>query len=70
MSSKKVPYKNFQSFEEFYPFYLGEHANLTNRKLHFIGTSIVIILLLLAIFTSTLSYIYYCPLVGYGFAWV
>ena len=28
----------FASFREFYPFYLGEHANPTCRRLHFIGS--------------------------------
>lgn len=68
--SKKIPYKKFETFEEFYPFYLGEHSHMTNRKLHFIGTSFVILFLLLAIVKSSPSLIYYCPLIGYGFAWV
>lgn len=33
----------FGSFEEFYPFYLSEHANLPNRRLHVAGTTIVIL---------------------------
>ena len=32
--------KSFQSFEEFYPFYITEHQNKTSRTLHFIGTFI------------------------------
>ncbi|MCB1608905.1 MAG: DUF962 domain-containing protein, partial [Xanthomonadales bacterium] len=28
----------FTSFAEFYPFYLGEHQNLTCRRLHFAGS--------------------------------
>ena len=34
--------KRFASFAEFYPFYLSEHANRTCRRLHFVGTSLVI----------------------------
>ena len=26
--------RRFSSFREFYPFYLGEHANRTSRRLH------------------------------------
>ena len=29
-----------KTFQEFYPYYLGEHANRTCRRLHFIGTTI------------------------------
>jgi len=34
--------KRYPSFREFYPFYLGEHAN--RRRLHFIGSCGVIVL--------------------------
>ena len=29
--------KNYETFWEFYPFYLSQHMNKTNRILHFIG---------------------------------
>ena len=35
----------FKSFKEFYPFYLSEHKNKTSRILHFIGTFLVLGLL-------------------------
>ena len=61
--------ERYQSFEEFYPFYLSEHKNKTSRTLHFIGTFIVIDLM---IFSSWLKAKFWIalPLVGYGFAWV
>lgn len=34
--------KPFNSFEEFYPFYISQHADETCRRLHFIGTSLII----------------------------
>jgi len=39
------PRKPFRSFEAFYPFYASEHADRTNRQLHFVGTSIVVLLM-------------------------
>lgn len=30
--------ERFQSFEEFWPYYLSEHRNPTSRRLHFLGT--------------------------------
>ncbi len=31
--------ERFQSFEEFWPYYLSEHRSATSRRLHFAGTS-------------------------------
>lgn len=60
----------FKSFTDFYPFYLREHANIMCRKLHFLGTSGVIALLLLFFFTGNLWLLAMIPVAGYGFAWV
>lgn len=60
----------FKSFADFYPFYLREHSNLVCRKLHFVGTSGVIALLLLFFFTGNLTLLALLPVLGYGFAWV
>lgn len=60
----------FKSFDEFYPVYLSEHTHLTSRKLHFIGTSVVILLLLTIFFTGNWSLLIAVPLAGYGCAWV
>lgn len=62
--------EGFNSFSEFYPFYLQEHADSTCRRLHFVGTSLVIAVFLFAIMTSQLIYLWAIPVVGYGFAWV
>lgn len=59
----------FNSFKDFYPFYLGEHANITCRRLHFIGTCGVLALMLLFFFTGNLVVLGLLPVVGYGFAW-
>lgn len=59
----------YKTFSDFYPFYLREHANLTCRKLHFIGTCGVIALLLLFFFTGNLMILAALPVIGYGFAW-
>lgn len=31
--------ERFQSFEEFWPFYLSEHRSAASRRLHFVGTT-------------------------------
>lgn len=60
----------FTSFAEFYPFYLGEHSNLVCRRLHFVGSTGVLLLLAFAIYSGNLWWLLALPLLGYGFAWV
>jgi len=59
----------YASFREFYPAYLAEHANRTCRRLHFIGTSLVLACLLLLAVTRNAWWIAAAPVCGYGFAW-
>ncbi len=60
----------YQSFAEFYPFYLGEHQNSICRRLHVIGTTIVIAVFIYAIVSCHFWLLLLQPLIGYGFAWV
>lgn len=61
----------YSSFSDFYPFYLGEHANLTCRRLHFIGTTGIVIVAALVIGqVLPLVWLWAIPILGYGFAWV
>ncbi|PVZ30219.1 MULTISPECIES: DUF962 domain-containing protein [Pseudomonas] len=60
----------FRSFAEFYPYYLGEHSNPTCRRLHFVGTSLVIALLAYTIGSGKWWLLLAVPFCGYGFAWV
>ena len=58
------------SFREFYSFYLGEHANRTSRRLHFIGSCGVIVLVLVALAKGDARWLPAALACGYGFAWV
>jgi hypothetical protein len=62
--------KRFKSFAEFYPFYLSEHSNPINRRLHFLGCVLVIVILLYAVFTEMWLALIALPIVGYGLAWI
>lgn len=62
--------KRFNSFAEFYPYYLSEHSNSTCRRLHFIGTTLVIFILALTIGRGAWMLLWALPLAGYTFAWV
>lgn len=62
--------KDFKSLKEFYPYYLSEHQHPTCRRLHFIGTALLFLILAAAIYLSNYWILFLIPLVGYGFAWV
>jgi hypothetical protein len=59
-----------QTYSEFWPFYLGEHKNVLNRRLHFIGSSLGIALLISAIILKSGWLVLGAFVVGYAFAWV
>jgi len=62
--------KRIEKFKDFYQFYLSEHSDKINRTLHFIGTCLLLIVLLYALITSRYNLIWFCPLCGYSFAWI
>ena len=57
-------------FPRFYEHYLGEHRHPTCRLLHFIGSWLVIGIVLAAILARRPLVLIAVPVVGYGFAWV
>lgn len=60
----------FSSFAQFYPFYLSEHSNLTCRRLHFVGSTLVLLTLAWILATGSWVMLWLLPVLGYGFAWV
>jgi hypothetical protein len=62
--------RNYGSFKEFYPFYLSQHTDRTCRALHFVGSSLVLICIVLAIITYNSLWLIGMPVCGYGFAWI
>ena len=68
MSTESV--KTFNSFAEFYPYYLQEHSNDTCRRLHYVGSLLVLGILAYAIGTQQWALLWTLPIAGYGFAWV
>jgi hypothetical protein len=61
---------DFQSFEEFWPFYVGEHKDPTNRALHYVGTSLAIGTVGAAVLTWNPLWLLATPVVGYAPAWI
>jgi hypothetical protein len=68
-TAKPASDKAFQSFAEFYPFYLSEHVNDTSRRLHYIGSLLVLVVLAWTVFTQIWMLLVALPIAGYGFAW-
>jgi hypothetical protein len=62
--------KKYKTLQQFYPYYLKEHQNAICRILHFIGTGLVLLILLAALISGNYIWLISIPLVGYGFAWV
>ena len=62
--------KRYARFSEFWPFYLAEHAKPQTRALHYLGTSLVVVLALAALITGRYALLAAMPFAGYFFAWV
>jgi len=62
--------ERYSHFADFYPFYLSEHSNLVCRRLHFVGSTLVLVCLFQLVTTGGLVWLLYGLLCGYGFAWV
>jgi len=60
----------FASFREFYPFYLSEHRHPVSRRLHFIGSCGVLLLVATALLRGQPLFLLGALFCGYGFAWV
>ncbi|ANB19159.1 DUF962 domain-containing protein [Dokdonella koreensis] len=60
----------FASFREFYPFYLSEHRHPVCRRLHFAGSSLVLVVVAAALVSGRWGWLLLVPVIGYGFAWV
>jgi hypothetical protein len=59
-----------KSFDEFWPYYVREHSTTGCRILHFIGSSLGLICLVLTLITGNLWFIAPGLALGYSFAWI
>ncbi len=60
--------RRFKTYEEFWPYYVAEHRDPTSRRLHFVGTTLVMGIGV-AGFAAPILWAA-MPVAGYGFAWV
>jgi hypothetical protein len=61
--------EHIQSFEEFWPYYVGEHRDPVCRALHYVGTSLAIGTVATAVLTANPAWLLLTPVVGYAPAW-
>ncbi len=62
--------ERYQTYRDFWPHYLREHARPETRVLHYAGSVLAIGLLLLALATRTWWALILVPVSGYFFAWI
>lgn len=58
----------YTSFKDFYPFYLSEHADRNSRRLHFIGTSLGLLIFIAGVVTQNGWLLLAAFVTGYAFA--
>lgn len=59
----------YATFSDFYAFYLAEHADRTCRRLHFVGTSLSLCMLIAAVLSRNPWWLAGALVCGYAFAW-
>jgi len=61
--------KTYNSFSDFYPFYLSQHVDTTCRRLHFVGSALILVLITYVLLIGNWMLLLALPILGYGFAW-
>jgi len=60
----------YQTFSAFWPFYLGEHSLLATRWMHFVGSTLALLVLGAGVLTANPWSVLGALVSGYAFAWV
>lgn len=70
MQSEPGHNRKIDNYEDFWPFYLQEHAKPKTRLMHYIGSSLALVCLFKFLTTFSPLWLLLGLLSGYGFAWV
>ncbi len=62
--------KDFDSFDEFWPYYVAQHSKKLTRQLHFVGTSFAVACLAGGLLGRKYWLLLLAPVAGYGPAWL
>ena len=61
---------DFETFNQFWPYYLSEHANPTTRLMHIVGTALALVFVILLTWFGDLRFLAAAAISGYGLAWI
>ena len=61
--------RQFKSYDEFFAFYVQQHATQSNRVMHAVGTTLGVLIAVVAVATGHPWYALLWIPVAYGFAW-
>ncbi len=59
----------YETFADFWPFYVREHSLPACRAIHFVGSTLALVVVGAAIWLGNPWLLLATPVVGYGFAW-
>jgi hypothetical protein len=59
-----------ESFDDFWPYYVGAHRSPLNRGLHYVGTTSALGCVAAGVVTGNALWFMAAPVVGYGPAWI
>lgn len=62
--------RKYHTLKDFYPYYLTEHSDPTCRLFHYVGTTLLLVIIAISIVLSAPKMLFLIPVVGYGFAWI
>jgi len=62
--------KPFETFDDFWPYYVREHSKKLTRQFHFVGTSLALACVAGAVFGRKPWLLLAAPVAGYGAAWI
>ena len=65
-----VQEREFASFDEFFPYYVGQHSKTATRWVHFAGTHAGAVIGAVAIAGRKPALLVLAPVVSYGAAWI
>jgi len=69
MNDVKTTQEEFQTYEEFFAFYLREHSNPINRLWHYVGTVSAVSFFVWCMASGYWQYSLLAVVIGYGCAW-
>jgi hypothetical protein len=60
---------HFDTYEQFWPYYVAMHSKPLTRQVHFVGTMLGLVLAFVGLVTRRPKMLIALPATGYGFAW-